>query len=357
MTVMNSWRIRTGVMTPKTVGHSINLNSDGTETGDESDEDPETVSYATNRAFASREDLQKWAKDRGRKYGFAIVIGRSRANESVELLCDRGPKRPSTTKVKNTGTIKNDCAFKLVGRYSGRSDCWSLEEICNTTFVAEKWKKNYVKAGMPRSGSIYRITGWCPTKISLLLVGVTVASTFGQHTTNRVEGQHANLKDHIKGMNNMLDGIMRLVDRVVRTQEIEISKTFEGSGIKLYNSHNHELYKNLHYKVTTESLRLITREEKNLKKLRKAGATCGHQLFTSMGLPCACRLEQYIKKGQRISLASIHQFWRKFSFDPEYSEDVEPSLDEQFEDIKREFASHNPQVKKSFLQKIKCDNW
>ncbi|KAK9064754.1 hypothetical protein SSX86_016136 [Deinandra increscens subsp. villosa] len=111
-------------------GSSINLNSDGTETGDESDEDPETVSYATNRAFASREDLQKWAKDRGRKYGFAIVIGRSRANESVELLCDRGPKRPSTAKVRDTGTIKNDCAFKLVGRYSGRSDCWSLEEIC-----------------------------------------------------------------------------------------------------------------------------------------------------------------------------------------------------------------------------------
>ncbi|KAK9080100.1 hypothetical protein SSX86_001775 [Deinandra increscens subsp. villosa] len=160
-------------------GSSINTNSDGTETGDESDQDPET-------AFASREDLQKWAKDRGRKYGFVIVIGRSRPNESVELLCDRGPKRPSTAKVRNTGSIKNDCAFKLVGRYNGRSDCWSLEEIC-----------------------------------------------------------------------------------------------------------------------------------------------------------------------QRIPLAGIHQFWRKFSFDPEYTEDVEPSLDEQFEDIKREFASHSPQVKKSFLQKIR----
>ncbi|KAK9071342.1 hypothetical protein SSX86_009910 [Deinandra increscens subsp. villosa] len=111
-------------------GSSINTNSDGTETGDESDQDPETISYATNRAFASREDLQKWAKDRGRKYGFVIVIGRSRPNESVELLCDRGPKRPSTAKVRNTGSIKNDCAFKLVGRYNGRSDCWSLEEIC-----------------------------------------------------------------------------------------------------------------------------------------------------------------------------------------------------------------------------------
>ncbi|KAK9049651.1 hypothetical protein SSX86_031380, partial [Deinandra increscens subsp. villosa] len=312
-------------------GSSINTNSDGTETGDESDQDPETVSYATNRAFASREDLQKWAKDRGRKYGFVIVIGRSRANESVELLCDRGPKRPSTAKVRNTGSIKNDCTFKLVGRYSGRSDCWSLEEISIWQYIHNNWLVPYKDKF---------VTCWCDGRLN-----------FGQHTTNRVEGQHANLKDHIKGMNNTLDAIARLVDKVVRTQEIEISKTFEGSGIKLYNSYNHELYKNLHYKVTIEALRLIRREEKQLEKLRKAGATCGHQLFTSMGLPCACRLEQYIKKGQRIPLASIHQFWRKFSFDPEYTEDVEPSLDEQFEDIKREFASHSPQVKKKLFTK------
>ncbi|KAK9062062.1 hypothetical protein SSX86_019247 [Deinandra increscens subsp. villosa] len=330
-------------------GSSINTNSDGTETGDESDQDPETISYATNRAFASREDLQKWAKDRGRKYGFVIVIGRSRPNESVELLCDRGPKRPSTAKVRNTGSIKNDCAFKLVGRYNGRSDCWSLEEICKlhnhkpvvfeeghpylrrltpeqSDFVGTLYKLHVrprnillaLREKFPGScciiKDIYNVTrkireqdkvaiwqyiqnNWLvPYKDKFVTCWCDGRLNFGQHTTNRVEGQHANLKDHIKGMNNTLDAIARLVDKVVRTQEIEISKTFEGSGIKLYNSHNHELYKNLHYKVTTEALRLIRREEKQLEKLRKAGATCGHQLFTSMGLPCACRLEQYIKK-------------------------------------------------------------
>ncbi|KAK9064820.1 hypothetical protein SSX86_016202 [Deinandra increscens subsp. villosa] len=240
-------------------GSSINLNSDGTETGDESDEDPETVSYATNRAFASREDLQKWAKDRGRKYGFTIVIGRSRANESVELLCDRGPKRPSTAKVRDTGTIKNDCAFKLVGRYSGRSDCWSLEEI---------WKLHNHKPFVFEEGHPYlrRLTSEQSDFVATLY------------------------KLHVKPRNILL----------------ALREKFPGNCCILKDIYN------------------VTR-----------------------------KIREQDKVGQRIPLASIHQFWRKFSFEPEYTEDVEPSLDEQFEDIKREFASQSPQVKKSFLQKIR----
>ncbi|XP_076910426.1 protein FAR-RED IMPAIRED RESPONSE 1-like [Bidens hawaiensis] len=138
---------------------------------------------------------------------------------------------------------------------------------------------------------------------------------FGETTTNRVKSQHANLKRHFNGANNTLHTLAAYALVVIEAQKVQISVTFEHSRIKLKKDHNLQVFYRLHYKVSTKALTLLEKEYGKVEKMTKSGHSCRHQLRKSMGLPCACELEQHLNTSVHIPLKSIDPFWRKLDFD------------------------------------------
>ncbi|XP_076932063.1 uncharacterized protein LOC143597442 [Bidens hawaiensis] len=138
---------------------------------------------------------------------------------------------------------------------------------------------------------------------------------FGEHTTNRVEGQHANLKRYLPGLNNSLDSIAAFSLEVVNSQMEEISATLEDSRVRIKKYHKLTLFDKLHNMVSLFAIAKLDKELTLLDTLQDTGAECDHRLQTSWGLPCACNLNWYTNN-IRNPLKDIDPFWRKLDFSP-----------------------------------------
>ena len=122
---------------------------------------------------------------------------------------------------------------------------------------------------------------------------------FHQTTTNRVEGMHSLLKSHLPSHRNTLVKLVGFIDVMVEKQYTEIKRGFETSLRKVMNHHKKEpMLSNLLRKISIYALELLYFELRRMEDgLRMYGSTCGCQLFTSCGLPCACRMEQLQQRG------------------------------------------------------------
>ncbi|XP_076948646.1 uncharacterized protein LOC143620984 [Bidens hawaiensis] len=176
---------------------------------------------------------------------------------------------------------------------------------------------------------------------------------FGETTTNRVESQHTNLKRHLNGANDTLHALEAYALEVIEAQKVAIGATFEQSRIKLKKDHNIQVFYMIHYKVLIKALMLLEKEYGKLEKMTEFGHTCRHQLRTSMGLPCACELEQHLNKGVPIPLKSIDPFWRKLDFDPVVAQVEEQDFEAEMEELKQTvLIRKDPKQKRSLLSKI-----
>ncbi|KAJ0600627.1 putative DNA helicase chromatin remodeling SNF2 family [Helianthus annuus] len=95
-----------------------------------------TSAFSTNMVFKSRQDLIDWAHKVGRSLGYVIVTKRSTTLPSgvmtkIHLMCDRGGiyKRKSSN-IRNSGSKKTNCPFRLGGKYWKKYDVWTLRVIC-----------------------------------------------------------------------------------------------------------------------------------------------------------------------------------------------------------------------------------
>ena len=122
---------------------------------------------------------------------------------------------------------------------------------------------------------------------------------FHQTTTNRVEGMHALLKSHLLSHRNTLVKLVGFVDHIVEKQYTKIKRCFETSLRKVMNHHKvHPMLANVLRKVSIYAIELMAFELRRKEDgLRVYGSTCGCQLWTSCGLPCAYRLEKLEKNG------------------------------------------------------------
>ncbi|XP_076893066.1 protein FAR1-RELATED SEQUENCE 5-like [Bidens hawaiensis] len=89
------------------------------------------VSYKTDILFASRKELEEWAKKRGREHGCVVVVQRSRA-KAVDLGCNCGGEPKLTAKIRRTCSIKKGCPFKLKGKHNRVGNFWKLEVVNET---------------------------------------------------------------------------------------------------------------------------------------------------------------------------------------------------------------------------------
>ncbi|KAM0048893.1 putative FHY3/FAR1 family protein [Helianthus debilis subsp. tardiflorus] len=177
---------------------------------------------------------------------------------------------------------------------------------------------------------------------------------FGNRTTNRVESQHANLKRYVEDRTS-LDRVVGCVRDIVETQFGEIRKTFRESIEKTMKHHKHPMFQHLLGKVSHKALDLLHGEAiRKLDVLERFNSSCGCQMWHSCGLPCACRIEKYMREERPIQLEDIDVFWRKLNF--QSCKLIDDSLDvvEELDIVRQQLQSHPPAQQKSLLSKIKA---
>ncbi|KAI3828074.1 hypothetical protein L1987_02171 [Smallanthus sonchifolius] len=113
-----------------------------------------------------------------------------------------------------------------------------------------------------------------------------------------------------------LDRLVGFVDEIVTNQYVQLQYRFGTSLIRKMESHETiELFDNLHGKVSHKALDLLENERYKLPIIRKQNASCGCQLFSSCGLPCACHLEKI------EAIDAVDVFRRKLDLKPSFVED------------------------------------
>ncbi|XP_076921526.1 PKS-NRPS hybrid synthetase cheA-like [Bidens hawaiensis] len=169
---------------------------------------------------------------------------------------------------------------------------------------------------------------------------------FGEHTTNRVEGQHANLKRYLPGPNNSLDSIVAFALEVVNSQMEEINATLENSRVRIKKYHKLTLFEKLHKWVLLFSIAKLDKELTLLDTLQDTAVECDHRLQTSWGFPCACKINWYTIHNIRIPLKDIDPFWRKLDFSPASIRHEEPDYEAELEDVKKQVLGLNNRIQK-----------
>lgn len=146
----------------------------------------------------------------------------------------------------------------------------------------------------------YIMESWMnPYKEKLVFAWTSKSYNFNQNTSNRVEGAHAQFKSHLKGNRNSLVELVTIIDQLVNKQWTSIKSKFEHSLRVQKNDHRSQpLLAGLILKVSHYALDLLMVEIYRIEEVSKSFKEgCGCRLFTSMGLPCACRLAKLKRKG------------------------------------------------------------
>ncbi|XP_076959088.1 uncharacterized protein LOC143635069 [Bidens hawaiensis] len=141
---------------------------------------------------------------------------------------------------------------------------------------------------------------------------------------------------------------------MVNSRMKEIGKSFEASRSKVMEGHRqHVWWKNLINRVSIHTLGLLVNKYGLIHKIRDGGASCDHHLYSSSGLPCACRIEGYIVNDTCIPIEDVEPFWRRLNFDPACPPNEEPDYAAGLRDITDTLSSiDDPNQKKSFFTKL-----
>ncbi|KAL4562167.1 hypothetical protein LXL04_034361 [Taraxacum kok-saghyz] len=144
-------------------------------------------------------------------------------------------------------------------------------------YIEDKWLKKY--------------------KQMFVSVWIDQHLNFGNHTTNKVDSQHARLKRYLESANSKLDRFVERINEIVQSQVSSINLSFENSLIYQYNQHNLKCFVDLRGKVSNEAIAIILGEIQKLNGLTLDSSNCGCQVHNSCGLRCACMLSVYLNSG------------------------------------------------------------
>ncbi|XP_019178337.1 PREDICTED: uncharacterized protein LOC109173552 [Ipomoea nil] len=177
---------------------------------------------------------------------------------------------------------------------------------------------------------------------------------FGNHTTNRVESQHAKLKKYLESSQSDLETSLVYIDRVIQSQDTSIKASLEQSKILIRHRFNTSHFQELRGFVSIHALNLIFNE---FERSRAGGITfenCGCRLRTSCGLPCAHEQVTYFNCGKPIPLDSIDIFWRKLDLSSSISLTNEDfGVEHELHMFKDQFKKQSRTGKFNILRKLR----
>lgn len=120
---------------------------------------------------------------------------------------------------------------------------------------------------------------------------------FGNSTTNRVESTHAKVKLYLDSAQSNLDRFVYFIGLVVKSQLTIIKESIERSRIFRHHKFNNSHFQQLWTLVSIPALEKILDELHRSNGLELTYETCGCQLRTCFGLPCAHELATYLNGG------------------------------------------------------------
>ncbi|KAK9058071.1 hypothetical protein SSX86_022911 [Deinandra increscens subsp. villosa] len=141
---------------------------------------------------------------------------------------------------------------------------------------------------------------------------------YGENTTNRAESEHHALKSHLRTRRATLEQLVGFIEAAQRTQLGELKEKLGTSRFKTMAHHaNIRLFDRIRGRVSIKCLDLLYKEIDRLHRVLKVhNFSCGHQLYTGCGIPCACRLEQMLEIPDYVMpLEDIDPFWRKLNYE------------------------------------------
>ncbi|KAK9062737.1 hypothetical protein SSX86_019926 [Deinandra increscens subsp. villosa] len=190
-------------------------------------------------------------------------------------------------------------------------------------------------------------------KVMFISAWTNKARNFEQHTTSRVKSEHTALKLYLRSTNASLQQLVKHVHGVVDSQTGELRDALATSKIKVMRHHRDQMFDHLRGRVSHKCLDLLDRERDRMGKFHEMNVTCGCQLFTGSGLPCACRLERYEQTA--IPLGDIDPFWQKLDIDtPAHPYEEEPiNYEADFEEIKKTVMSKPENIRRQYMEKLK----
>ncbi|KAK9080433.1 hypothetical protein SSX86_000191 [Deinandra increscens subsp. villosa] len=140
---------------------------------------------------------------------------------------------------------------------------------------------------------------------------------YGENTTNRAESEHHALKSHLRHRKATLDQLVGFIDQAQKLQLGELKNKLATSRIKTMSHHAKiRLFDRIRGRVSIKCLDLLYNEINRLHTVLKVyNFSCGHQLYTGCGIPCACRLERMLDIPDYVMpLEYIDLFWRKLDY-------------------------------------------
>ncbi|XP_038695428.1 protein FAR1-RELATED SEQUENCE 5-like [Tripterygium wilfordii] len=128
---------------------------------------------------------------------------------------------------------------------------------------------------------------------------------FGNHTTNRVESQHAKLKSYLYSSQSDLERSMLWIHQIILSQDIAIKASIERSRTIIQHRFNISYLRDLCGFVSIEALNLMLIEFERSKDVGQIAYKCGCHLRRSYGLPCAHEQAMYVSE-EHFNQQPIH---------------------------------------------------
>ena len=176
---------------------------------------------------------------------------------------------------------------------------------------------------------------------------------FGNHTTNRVESQHAKLKIYIESPKTELEIFLSHIHQVIQSQDTSIKASFEMSRNIRKRRLEKPHFQNLWGFVSFYALDMIFNEYERSFETSVFSEQCGCKLRTSHGLPCAHEQALYTCQGIPIPLDAIDVFWKKLDFSPSVSAQYDDiQCDDEAQMFREHFNKQSGSGRKSMLKEL-----
>ncbi|GKD46876.1 FAR-RED impaired response 1-like protein [Tanacetum coccineum] len=159
---------------------------------------------------------------------------------------------------------------------------------------------------------------------------------FGNHTTSRVESQHAKLKLYLDSSQSDLQRIVSYIYEVVNSQVTGIRASIQESRMVMRHRYNIPHFQNLNRFISLYALDIIFHEFQKCGDV-EINENCRCQLRTSYGLPCSHEQAMYLYVGQPLPLDVVDAFWKKFDFSPCISSGDNLDCEAELEELNAEF--------------------
>jgi MULE transposase domain len=153
---------------------------------------------------------------------------------------------------------------------------------------------------------------WLIHKEKFIVAWIQQYLHLGNAATSRVEGSHAFLKKYLGSSTGDMLFVFEGISQALQAQHGILAYDFAGDQIQRVIVPSKELYTNIMLRTSRFSIRRISEQVSKAKRATEIAPLrpCQNGFTRTMGLPCAHRIFDLLKRNQAIPLTDIHPFWR-----------------------------------------------